>query len=56
MNEQFTKIERKVLITMFTMFNEVLLLCNDYIDIDYESYSRNDLFSLAEKLGIGGEY
>lgn len=56
MNEQFTEIERKVLITMFTMFKEILLLCNDYIDIDYESYSRNDLFSLAEKLGIDGEY
>ena len=50
--DNLTEIERKVLEMLFSMANIMIKTQNDYIDIDYQSFGRDDLYNLAEKLGI----
>ena len=39
---------------MFRNMNEVIDLCDGYIDIHGEIFNENDLFDLAKKLGVEG--
>lgn len=50
---ELTDEEKEILRVMFRNMNEVIDLCDGYIDIHGKSYFyRNDLFDLAEKLGV----
>ncbi len=52
-NEFFTEQEKIVLRLMFMNFSNILESCGGYIDIDDMGFSRNDLYSLFLKIGIG---
>ena len=52
-NECFTEQEKIVLRLMFMNFSNILESCGGYIDIDDMGFSRNDLYSLFLKIGIG---
>ena len=49
---ELTGEEKEILKVMFRNMNEVFDLCNGYIDINGETFNGNDLFRLAEKLGV----
>lgn len=49
---ELTDVEKEILEVMFKNMNEVLNLGDGYLDIHGESFSRGDLFDLAEKLGV----
>lgn len=49
---EYTENEEKVLIMMFTIVKNILDLQGGYMDIDYTSFGRNELFYLSQKLGI----
>lgn len=52
MSIEFTNNEKQFLTMLFKIGKEFLDSCNGYIDIDYVTFNNNDLFYLAEKLGI----
>ena len=49
---EYTEKESKILKLMFSLLDTILQAGNGYFDIDYESFSRGDLFNLAEKIGV----
>lgn len=49
---ELTETDRKVLEYMFRSFSGILEFDGGGIRVDYEWFSTNDLFKLAEKLGI----
>ena len=49
---EFTETEKKILTMLFKICNEMIETCDGYLDIDYCTFSRNDLFYLSEKLNI----
>lgn len=49
---ELTENEKKVLIMLFRMCDEMLTACDGYIDMDCHTFGRSDLFYLSEKLGI----
>ena len=49
---ELTDKEKEILRVMFRNMNEIINLCDGYLDIHGESFGRNDLFDLAEKLGV----
>ena len=49
---EYTELEYKVINIMFHMMDEIINLQDGYMDIKGESFSRGDLFVLANKLGI----
>ena len=53
---ELTNNEKEILIVMFKNMNEVIHLCGGYLDIHGESFGVNDLFCLADKLGVVEEY
>lgn len=49
---EYTEIEKKFL-TMLFQIGELIISTDDgYYEINYETFDRNDLFNLAEKLGV----
>lgn len=52
-NGCFTEQEKKVLRLMFMNFSNILESCDGYICIDDMGFTRNDLYSLFLKIGIG---
>ena len=50
--QKFTEKEINVLTMMFRIVNTVLYAQNGYMEVGNESFDRNDLYYLAEKLGI----
>lgn len=48
---EFTETEQKILELMFSNMDNILDMLDTY-SLDNDSFSRNDLFNLAEKLGI----
>ena len=53
---ELNDLEKKVLAMLFSMGSTVIEAQDGYIEIDNESFSRNDLFNLACKLGIEDLY
>ena len=51
-----TNKERDILIVMFKNMYEVINLCDRHLDIHGESFGVNDLFCLADRLGVVEEY
>ena len=51
---ELTDEEKEILRVMFRNMNEVIDLCDGYIDIHGEIFNENDLFDLAKKLGVEG--
>lgn len=51
-NIEFTDTEKAFLIMLFNIGNEIIKTADDCYDINYVTFSHNDLFKLAEKLGI----
>ena len=51
-NIEFTEKEKNVLQMLLTICKTIIEAQNGYMDIDYESFGRNDLYYLCEKLGI----
>lgn len=49
---EYTETEKKILTMLFKICNEMIETCDGYLDLDCITFSRNDLFYLAEKLGI----
>lgn len=49
---KLTDEEKEILRVMFRNMNEIIDLGDGYLDIHGESFDRNDLFDLAEKLGV----
>ena len=52
MQTEFTEAEKAFMNMLFKMANIVIEMQNGYMDIDCLPFSRNDLYNLAEKLGI----
>ena len=50
---EYTESEMKILELMFHIIKETIEMQNGYMEIDYVSFDRGDLYNLAEKLGIG---
>ena len=48
----YTDKEKKFLKLLFNIGNKIIETANGYYEINYESFDRNDLFQLAEKVGI----
>ena len=48
----YTETEIKILELMFRIINETIKMQNGYMEIDYVSFDRGDLYNLAEKLGV----
>ena len=48
----YTDIEKEFLRMLFNIGNTIIETANGYYEINYESFDRNDLFQLAEKVGI----
>lgn len=55
-HKKLTKKEREILIVMFKNMYEVINVCDGHLDIHGESFGANDLFCLADKLGVVEEY
>lgn len=55
-HKKLTNKERDILIVMFKNMYEVLNVCGGNLDIRGESFGVNDLFCLADKLGVVEEY
>ena len=51
---ELTDEEKEILRVMFRNMNEVIDLCDGYIDIHGEIFNENDHFDLAKKLGVEG--
>lgn len=49
---EFTDTEKAFLAMLFSIGNKIIETANGYYDINYTTFDRNDLFYLAEKLGI----
>jgi len=49
---EFTEQEKKFLVMLFKIGEEILETCDGYIDMDCSIFNRNNLFYLAEKLGV----
>lgn len=49
---EFTENEKNVLNMMFTICKTIIEAQGGYMEIDYESFGKKDLFNLSEKLGI----
>lgn len=52
MNVEFTDTEKAFLTMLFNIGNEIIKTADGYYDINYVTFTHNDLFELAEKLGI----
>ena len=52
MSENLTELEKKFLTMLMKIGNEIIEAQDGYLDFNYESFSRNDLFNLAQKLGV----
>lgn len=48
----FTENEKKILSMLFKILNEIIETSGGYLDIDGESFGRNELFYLSEKIGV----
>lgn len=48
----FTDTEKAFLTMLFNIGNEIIKTADGYYDINYVTFDNNDLFKLAEKLGI----
>lgn len=51
-NIEFTDTEKAFLRMLFNIGNEIIKTTDGYYDINYVTFDYNDLFKLAEKLGI----
>lgn len=52
-NEELTELEKKVLSIMFKNLDTVIEFCDGVLNLyNSDTFDRNDLFNLAEKLGI----
>jgi len=49
---EYTETEIKILELMFRIIKETIEMQNGYMDIDYVSFDRGDLYNLAKKLGV----
>ena len=49
---EYTPKEKRIMIMLFEMCNKIMEAQNGYMEINYETFDRNDLFCLADKLGI----
>ena len=49
---EYTESEMKILELMFHIINETIKMQNGYMEIDYVSFDRGDLYNLAKKLGV----
>lgn len=49
---EYTEHEKTIMTMLFGIVKTMLDVQGGYMDIDGESFSRNDLFDLSEKLGI----
>lgn len=49
---EFTDTEKAFLAMLFSIGNEIIETASGYYDINHSVFDRNDLFKLAEKLGI----
>ena len=50
--DNLTEIERKVIKMLFIIADTILQTQDDYMNINYENFSRDDLIDLADKIGI----
>ncbi len=55
-HRELTNKEMEILIVMFKNMYEVINVCGGNIDVHGSSFGVNDLFCLAEKLGVVEEY
>lgn len=51
-NIEFTDTEKAFLTMLFNIGHEIIKTADGYYDINYVTFDYNDLFKLAEKLGI----
>lgn len=49
---EFTDTEKAFLTMLFNIGNEIIKTADGYYDIDYVTFTRGDLYELANKLGI----
>lgn len=49
---EYTPKEKKIMIILFEMLKKIMEAQNGYMEIDYETFDSNDLFCLADRLGI----
>ena len=49
---EFTDTEKAFLRMLFNIGDEIIKTADGYYDINYVTFTNNDLFKLAEKLGI----
>ena len=52
LNIEFTEKEKNVLQMLLTICKTIIEAQNGYMEIDYESFDRGDLYYLSEKLGV----
>ena len=48
----YTPKEKRIMIMLFEICKKIMEAQNGYIEIDYETFDSNDLFCLANRLGI----
>ena len=51
-NIEFTDTEKAFLRMLFNIGNEIIKTADGYYDIKHVTFDYNDIFKLAEKLGI----
>ena len=52
----FTELEKEIIKTMLSNMSKFIEMCDGYLDIHGDSFSRNDLYDLATKLGVENYY
>ena len=56
MSDNLTDLEKKFLTMLLKVGNDIIESQDGYLDFNYESFTRNDLFNLACKFGLENSY